>query len=87
MKKEKQTEQTKPVNKAQPKTPARGKGTSRTIYFANQAAVDRLTVLLKKYPRGNLSSMVNQLIVPLVAELEKATPVQRDVQLTVKFWL
>lgn len=87
MKKRKQPEQAESVNKAKPETPARGKGTSRTIYFANQTAVDRLTVLLKKYPRGNLSSMVNQLIVPLVAELEKATPEQRDVQLTVKFWL
>ena len=87
MKKKKQSEQTKPDNKAQPETPARGKGTSRTIYFANQTAVDRLTVLLRKYPRANLSSMVNQLIVPLVTELEQATPEQRDVQLSVKFWL
>jgi len=87
MKKRKQPEQTKPVNKTQSETPVKGKGTSRTIYFANQTAVDRLAVLLKKYPRANLSSMLNQLIVPLVAALEQATPEQRDIQLDVKFWL
>jgi len=85
-KKSEQSEQPKQIEQSM-KTTARTKGTSRTIYFVDGSKVDKLITLLKKYPRANLSSMLNQLVEPLATALGQMTAGQRDVELKVKFWL
>lgn len=85
---------TKPANKqsestkqTQLRTSARAKGTSRSIYFVDGDAVECLITLLSRYPRANLSSMLNQLIVPLTEKLQQTDSKKREVEVTLKFWL
>jgi hypothetical protein len=63
------------------------KYTTKCIYFPDKAKLYRLERLLSKYPRATLSTLIAQLLEPMIKAIEKIPEGTRHVQFQCKVWI